>query len=229
MLPDALMSTPQQDPPDAVLSHGGARRTAVEITRVFVDGGSDHRRGNANQDWVCREVQRLLPDAGVRPLLVSLGFAHDTLEEAREHVSRAICRIVAAHDPQNEELVDLDWRSDDDHNTRRDEWPPDLEYLSLLRPAQWSVFEVTRGGAGWERTDCRELFQIAIDRKSRALADYRSAFENAWLLIVAEGHDTASFIEPNLETREHLYRAPFDRCFFHRHHFGGWFELRCER
>ncbi|MEQ1736884.1 MAG: hypothetical protein ABL886_10850 [Rhodoglobus sp.] len=225
VMPGAIVTRPIPDPPDAVLEQG-SRRVPVEVTRVFVDGGAELRRGNSDQDWTCREVEKLLSTTNIQPLHVTLGFSHDHLLVKRSEVARSIVREIVRNDPSDDQLKTLDWRDDDFVHRRRGGWPQDVEYLMLLRPTGWPVFEVARGGAGWELTKCQGVFQAAIDRKASDLPGYRDGYSEAWLLLVAEGHDTASFIEPDQATRAHVFTSPFDRCFFYRHHFGGWCELR---
>lgn len=218
----------QFDPPDFELHHEG-HRIAVEMVRVYIDGPGPSllKRGVTLRDGVCLKLEEMLPKLGVRPLVVTLTFAHDQLSERVGVLADKIARLIVAHDPTDDALLDLDAR---DWYARPEwgrEWPEDLHSLMLLRPTGWDTkTEVTQGDAGFEMFDCVLPLTQAIAKKEPDLGGYRARYNAAWLLIVAEGNEAASFMCPDDRTREHMYTSEFDRVFFFRNVFHDAFELR---
>jgi hypothetical protein len=67
--------------------------------------------------------------------------------------------------------------------------------------------------AGWAAEDCVDLIQHAIDEKAKLYRSYLAHCQECWLLMVAE-LKPSSFIHPNQQTIEHIFRGAFSRAYF---------------
>ena len=221
---------PQQEPPDFVANLDG-RRIAIEITRVHQDddenGGSTLRAGESNREWVCREVAALIAKAGVKPLHVSISFAHDELNGKRRHsLAREIVGLILANNPNDSTLTELNWRDYEETGQYGKVWPEELNGLTLLRCPWSTLHEVHGDDVGWMFESFVEHLQATVLRKGADQSGYAELYDETWLLIVAEGFGPSSFFSPGSETREHAYTSPFGRTFFFDHFGRKWFELR---
>jgi hypothetical protein len=216
-----------QDPPDFVVT-SGPQQVGIEVTRIFVDGGRGSRlqAGTRTREWVCQHVGCLLSASGVAPMHIFIGFTYDDLHKNKGDLAKQVASLITSNDPSDDEAHELDWRPFAEIGEWDRTWPADIDHISMLRPAGWNSMEVTHVDAGWERENCVDLIQDALNDKSFDLSKYPSTIGERWLLICAEGHDVASFIDPDDATKSHVYVSGFDRAFFYRHAFGSWFELK---
>jgi hypothetical protein len=224
----ALVTRPQQDPPDFVIK-SGSFSAAVELTCVFVDSDrksySEAKKGSSDQSWVRREIQILLTKRGVQPMYVMVGFAHDRVRTDRRALAIGITDLIVRHNPPGTNQVDVDWHAAANAGEFGKSWPEDLDHISMLRPAICVQMNVDGASAGWEREECETLLQLTLEGKAVDLHRYSVRCDQNWLLMVAEGDDASSFIDPSEESRRAVYTSRFDRAFFYRHAFSMWFEL----
>jgi len=228
LLPGAEPQRTAKDPPDFFVDHDGTRVT-IEVTRVFSDEnkGSKLREGESNRQRVCDRVHRMIEERGVQPLLVFLNFTHDRLSKAQaDKLAARIVDLVVAHDPRDNRPVELDWRPYMERGEYGSVWPELLDHVHMLRSRDWPKFEVTSSEAGYQLSSCATLLQEVISDKDSDILSYSTVSTEKWLLIVAEWMGPSSFISPDAETLETVYRSGFSRLFFYEFFGRAYFELK---
>lgn len=83
--------------------------------------------------------------------------------------------------------------------------------------------------AGVVLNHCVELLQNKIDEKAVLYHKYLENCKKIWLLIVAHGTQPSSFIQPDIESLEHLYKSPFGRTYYFEAGFSKLHSLKTEK
>jgi hypothetical protein len=213
----------RSEAPDFIVKLGH-ELVGIEITELFVTGGSDAKNLQAQESLAHRIVskaKRLYQSSGGAHAHVSVHFAPraDLRSLNRDETAAALSAFVKAQTFAVNEL--LQWHQDYVSKVL----PDAITYVQVLgvpenRMAHWTVPK-----AGWVVPLTETVLQARIDEKAALLPTYARRVPTNWLLLVADGGQPSQFFDgPSAETASTV-STPFARTFYFARMRGAVVEL----
>lgn len=185
----------------------------VEITRLFKDTPQGQRPTQVQESErkatieIARRLyeQRHLPNLDIRII-----FGSNPINKSdRNMLAKKLTDAVQKHLPASNSCVQV-------HNdfSVNCSLPEEISYLSIARldsldRNSWSVSD-----AGWVQENFIDELQRRINKKNVEFPHYMRRCCRCWLLVIADGDGPSSFLQPNEDTKQHIYYSLFHRTFF---------------
>ena len=213
----------RSEAPDFIVKFGH-ELVGIEMTELFVRGGSDARNLQAQESLAHRIVsnaKRLYESSGAQHAHVSVHFAPraDLRSLNRDETAAALSAFVKARALVVGQLVQ--WQPDDVGNVL----PEVITYVQMLgvperRMAHWTV-----PNAGWVVPLTATVLQASIDEKAALLPAYARRVPTNWLLLVADGGKPSQLFDGPSAAVASAISSPFARTFYFARMRGAVVEL----
>lgn len=191
----------------------GDYRIGIEVTELHQASPPGHglsRLQESERVGIVRRAQ-VVTEASAMPaadVAVHFNDSVSITKDVRERIVEQLVTLVSTHLPEREGSITVEL-SQQPRNSLP--WVHSVRIFRspILTRHHWWVPE-----AGWVQMEFSSELQAAIDAKSPRYARYRSHCDECWCLVVASGGRPSGLFEPSDETRNYVYRSPFERTFF---------------
>jgi hypothetical protein len=202
----------RSEAPDFIVKFGHGL-VGIEVTELFVKGGSEARTPQAHESLAQRIVSkahRLYQSAGAQPAHVSVHFdpRADLRRLKRDQTATELSALVRAQALAVDRLIQ--WHQDYVGNVL----PEAITYVQMLGVPERRMGHWTVPSAGWVAPMTEAVLQASIDEKAALLPTYAQRVPTNWLLLVADGGKPSQLFDTPSAAAAAAISSPFARTFY---------------
>lgn len=196
------------------LVRAGAATVGIELTQLFRPseaGTQPLQEGERLREYVCDTARRIYEEAGGTNVDVMVSFSpHVTFRSNRvraiaEHLARTVRTLDVAE--RSHVRIEYDWDN-------RELFPDEIIAIRVANFGPDIATVWRPGEAGFVPDTSVDQLQTEIARKATLYQAYRSACNEAWLVLVADGFSISTVFSLTAAAQNATYYGPFERVYY---------------